>query len=149
MKYIITFLATIITGLLSAQEIYLEELDMNMDHSYSYQVAIKDYKTDKTLFIQEQNEDLKIEGYGEDFIIVYRKSMNKIYVKDKFGKVISGFTIPTNTYIEAVDYAGMSDHERFNVKIMKIAFKTVNTTTGEILQYNKFAKCIGGRKQAN
>lgn len=144
MKTILALIITIITTAAAAQDqIYLKELDEDMSHPYSYQVAITD-ENGNVLFTETQDDDKQIIGYGHDFFIVYRTSTNKIYVKSPKGVVLSGMEVPEGCYVEPVNYDMMSDHEQYHVRMTKTAFTVVNQDNDRRTVYNKHCKRIGG-----
>lgn len=139
---LITILATLAITNANSQ-ISLRDLDEDMSHPFSHEVAIIDEKGN-TLFVEKQSEDKEIIGHGHDFFIVYRKSTNKIYVKDPKGQIISGMEIPAGCYLDAVNYEGMTDHEQFDAFTTKTAFTITNYETEKKTVYNKHCKRIGG-----
>ncbi len=133
---ILTAFISLSTLAYAQSEIYLKELTED-------QIAIVNAENDQTLFIETKDSDKEILGYAADFYTVYRTSTNKVYVKSPDGKVISGLAVPPHCYVEATDFANMTDHERFHAKSTKIAFTIVNVDTAERFTYNKYCKFIG------
>lgn len=143
MKNILTTIIAIATITSAASQISLKELDEDMSHPFSYEMAILD-ENGNTLFVEKQDEDKQIIGYGHDFYIVYRQSTNKVYVKSPKGVVLSGIEIPQGCYVEPTNYDMMTDHEQFYALNAKIAFAIVNPETEHRTTYNKHCKRIGG-----
>lgn len=139
-KIISTFIICLVYSNIYSQ-IFLKELDEDMSHPYSYQVAIIN-SNGNTLYIENQNDDKQIIGYGNDFVLIFRTSTNTIYVKNIKGEVISGFKIPEGSYFDPVNFANMSDHEQEWVKISKTAF-TIIDEDGDKIIYNKYCKPMG------
>lgn len=140
MKTILAIIIAMAAHLASAQ-IYLKELDEDMTHPYSYQVAITD-QNGKTLFVETQDEDKQIAGYGHDFYTVYRKSTNTIYVKTPQGVVISGLKLEGNQYAEAVDFDTMTDHEQYHARSINHAFTVIDPDADTQTSYNKNCKSM-------
>ena len=144
MKTILSILLTIIAVSANAQErIYLKELDEDMSHPFAHKVAITD-ANEKILFTETQDDDKQIVGLGFDFYTVYRKSTNKIYVKNSKGEVLSGMEIPAGCYFEAVNFEMLTEHEQFHEMNIKAAFTIVNMDEDKKTVYNKHCKRIGG-----
>jgi hypothetical protein len=105
-------------------------------------IAIID-ASEKTLFIETISDDKQIIGINKDFYTIYFTESRKLYIKNKFGKVLSGLTVPFDHYVEAVDFSNMDQYEIFNALDSKIAFTIENLDTGKKTKYNKFCKIIG------
>jgi hypothetical protein len=117
------------------ENIYLKNLSET-------QIAIID-ASEKTLFIETISDDKQIIGITKDFYTIYFTESRKLYIKNKFGKVLSGLTVPLDHYVEAVDFSNMDQYEIFNALDSKIAFTIENLDTGKKTKYNKFCKPIG------
>lgn len=143
MKNILITTAAILAITNATSQISLKELDEDMSHPFSHQVAIVD-EAGNTLFVEKQDSDKQIIGHGHDFYIVYRQSTNKVYVKNPNGVVLSGIEVPEGSYVEPVNYEAMTDHERSYVHDSKKAFAIVNTDNEHRTVYNKHCKRIGG-----
>ena len=143
MKNILTTIAAILAITNASSQISLKELDEDMSHPFSHEVAIVD-EAGNTLFVEKQDGDKQIIGYGHDFFIVYRQSTNKVYVKSTKGIVLSGMAVPDGCYVEAVNYDNMTDHEQFDALTSKAAFTIVEIENGHRTVYNKHSKRIGG-----
>jgi hypothetical protein len=117
------------------ENIYLKNLSET-------QIAIID-ASEKTLFIETISDDKQIIGIAKDFYTIYFTESRKLYIKNKFGKVLSGLTVPLDHYVEAVDFSNMDQYEIFNALDSKIAFTIENLDTGKKTKYNKFCKPIG------
>lgn len=143
MKKLILTLAILTAANITNSQISLKELDEDMSHPFSYEMAIVD-ENGNTLFVEKQDADKQIIGHGHDFFIVYRQSTNKIYVKNPKGVVLSGMEVPEGCYVEPVNYDNMTDHEQFDALTSKAAFTIVNPETEHRTVYNKHCKRIGG-----
>ena len=141
-KLFLTIMATLAMTNATSQ-ISIKELDEDMSHPFSHEMAILD-ENGKTLFVEKQDDDKQIIGYGHDFFIVYRQSTNKVYVKSPKGVVLSGMEIPEGCYVEPTNYDMMTDHEQAYAMNGKIAFTIVNPETEHRTVYNKHCKRIGG-----
>ena len=143
MKKLILTLAILTAANITNSQISLKELDEDMSHPFSYEMAIVD-ENGNTLFVEKQDDDKQIIGHGQDFYVVYRNSTKKVYVKSPKGAVLSGMVVPEGCYVEAVNYDNMTDHEQFDAKTTKTAFTIVNPDTDQRNVYNKHCKRIGG-----
>jgi hypothetical protein len=117
------------------ENIYLKDISET-------QIAIID-ASEKTLFIETISDDKQIIGITKDFYTIYFTESRKLYIKNKFGKVLSGLTVPLDHYVDAVDFSNMDQYEIFNALDSKIAFTIENLDTGKKTKYNKFCKPIG------
>jgi hypothetical protein len=141
-KLFLTIMATLAMTNATSQ-ISIKELDEDMSHPFSHEMAILD-ENGKTLFVEKQDDDKQIIGYGHDFFIVYRQSTNKVYVKSPKGVVLSGMEIPEGCYVEPTNYDMMTEHEQAYALNGKIAFTIVNPENEHRTVYNKHCKRIGG-----
>jgi hypothetical protein len=135
MRNIFTLIFIVVSTLVNAQKIILNEIDDN-------KTAIVSTETGNTLFIETLSEDKIILGYGNDFYVVMRYSTNKLYVKAPDGTVISGIAIPQGGYVEVVNFGNMSDIEIYNAIQTKDAFTIVDENDVK-KRYNKYCKFIG------
>jgi hypothetical protein len=117
------------------ENIYLKNLS-------DTQIAIID-DSEKTLFIETVSDDKQIIGIGKDFYTIYFTESRKLFIKNKWGKIISGIKVPIDNYVEAIDFSNMDQYEIFNALDSKIAFTIENLDTGKKTKYNKFCKVIG------
>jgi hypothetical protein len=143
MKNILITIATILAMANANSQISFKDIDEDPEHPFAQKVAIVD-ENGVTTFVENQDEDKMILGHGHDFYIVYRKSTNKIYVKNPKGVVLSGIEVPEGRYVEAVNYDNMTDHEQFDALTSKAAFTIVDPETEHRTVYNKHCKRIGG-----